>query len=262
MTQNQHPIDASTLPEGTAGTFTSLCPCGAAVRVVDSVEQPHDHVRERIEVVTGATPAPSLRDRISKVLNEHMCERGYYEGEALGKCAAADCTFEGHQQFTAAGLPFGAYVGPDEEEQQAGHQADLLLPIIEEEVAARAAQETKMAREANRAAIKQWNRADAAEAVIARVRARHTTKRLHPSGPDYCTVCFTDGGYDGALPVLYPCPEIEALDDTHGAPVLAHHRVGAVERVIAEAEAAQAARKAMGGFVHFTVLRAALDGQE
>lgn len=56
-------------------------------------------------------------------------------------------------------------------------------------------------------------RTDTAEAAVARIRARHQPVRRerHPYR-EYCAVCFTNGGMDGALPVLYPCPEIQALE--------------------------------------------------
>lgn len=53
-----------------------------------------------------------------------------------------------------------------------------------------------------------------AETAVARIRARHQPVSVGPGmfARDYCAVCVEDGGMDGALKVLYPCPEIQALE--------------------------------------------------
>lgn len=191
----------------------------------------------------------TLRERMTKVLNEHV--GGFQYDGPSGSCDSEDCTFKGRQAIGTRGG-----VGPDEVALQAGHQADLLLPIIAEAVAAQTAvlqaavdrvralhnadglrwvgfpradrqeaycqgcnkaapcpdMEALEGTEEDLAAADLRGRVAAAESVVARLRLRHApVRRGHPHRT-YCAVCVEDGGQDGALPVRYPCPVIEALD--------------------------------------------------
>ena len=59
------------LPEGTYGSFTRKCVCGATVHVIDTVEQPHQHaaifVSTELDTVHCTDLGKTLRS--SKTMN-------------------------------------------------------------------------------------------------------------------------------------------------------------------------------------------------
>lgn len=61
----------------------------------------------------------------------------------------------------------------------------------------------KMARDANRECIKHWNRADAAEAALDRVREVHGVSPFGDDAGPFCEHCTTEH---------WPCPTIRAID--------------------------------------------------
>lgn len=50
-------------------------------------------------------------------------------------------------------------------------------------------------------------------AALVAIQELHKPFRPTPATAEYCTHCYEDGGYDGALCVLYPCPTRRLADE-------------------------------------------------